>query len=116
MHLWHAEDRHDRVADELLDRASVALDDRLHLVEVAAEERAQGLRVGRLAERGRADDVAEENRHDLSVLPSGGLVGGELGPARVAETRLGRVLLTAARTSKHARSVRRSSLGPLIGG
>jgi hypothetical protein len=34
---WHAEDRHHRVPDELLDRPAVPLDDRLHAVEVAAE-------------------------------------------------------------------------------
>src|SRR6266508_5380995 len=33
VHLGHAEDGHDRVADELLDRAAVALDDPLHPLE-----------------------------------------------------------------------------------
>jgi hypothetical protein len=37
--LRDAEDGHHRVADELLGRAPVALDDRLHLVEVAAQQR-----------------------------------------------------------------------------
>ena len=55
------EDRHDRVADELLDGAAVALDDRAQILEVAAHARAQRLRIGRLAERGRADEVAEED-------------------------------------------------------
>jgi hypothetical protein len=45
VHLGDAEDGHDRVADELLHGAAVALDDCLHLVEVAAEERPQRLRV-----------------------------------------------------------------------
>jgi hypothetical protein len=48
----HAEHGHDRVADELLDRTAVALDDRSHAVEVAGKQRPQRLRVGRLAERG----------------------------------------------------------------
>ena len=45
VHLRHAEDRHHGVADELLDGAAVPLDDRLHLVEVAREDRAQRLGV-----------------------------------------------------------------------
>ena len=64
------EDGHDRVADELLDRAAVALDDRLHPREVAGKQRTYCLRVGRLPERRRADDVAEENRHDLAARGS----------------------------------------------
>src|SRR5439155_1739897 len=39
------EHRHHRVADELLDRPAVALDDRLHRVEITAEDLAQRLRV-----------------------------------------------------------------------
>ena len=54
VHDRHAEHGHHRVADELLDRAAVALDDRLHPLEVAGEQRPQRLRVGRLAERRRA--------------------------------------------------------------
>ena len=41
----HAEDRHHRVADELLDRAAVSFDDPLHPLEVAGQQRAQRLRV-----------------------------------------------------------------------
>jgi hypothetical protein len=84
VHLRNAEDGHHRVADELLHCAAVPLDDRLHLAEVAAEQRAQCLRVGGLAERGRADDVAEEHRHDLAVLAWGGLLC-QLRAAGVAE-------------------------------
>ena len=40
---------HHRVADELLDRAAVALDDRAEILEVAAHAGAQRLRIGRLA-------------------------------------------------------------------
>jgi hypothetical protein len=62
------EDRHDRVSDELLDRAAVALNDRLHPPEVADKQRPQRLRVDRLRERGRADDVTEEYGHHLAPL------------------------------------------------
>jgi hypothetical protein len=43
VHLRDAEDGHHRVADELLHRAAVALDDLLHALEVAGKERAQRL-------------------------------------------------------------------------
>jgi hypothetical protein len=39
VHFGDAEDRHDRIADELLHRASVRLDDLFHPLEVAGEER-----------------------------------------------------------------------------
>ena len=67
VHLRNPEDGHDRVADELLHRAAVRLDDRLHPLEVAGEERAQRLGVGRLAECGRAGDVAEEDGDGLAL-------------------------------------------------
>ncbi len=59
---------HDRVTDELLDGAAVALDDRLHALEVACEQGTERLRVERLAERRRVCDVAEEHGHDLALL------------------------------------------------
>ena len=68
VHDRHAEHGHHRVADELLHRAAVPLDDRLHPLEVAGEQRAQRLRVELLAELGRAGDVAEEDRDDLALL------------------------------------------------
>ena len=83
--LRHAEDGHHRIADELLNGAAVPLDNRLHLVEVAPEERAQRLRVDRFAQRGRTDDVAEKDGYDLAVLARGGLRRPELGAAGVAE-------------------------------
>ena len=63
-----AEDGHDRVADELLDRAAVALDDPLHPLEVTGEKGTEPLRVERLAERSRAGYVAEENGDGLPLL------------------------------------------------
>ena len=66
-----AEDGHDRVADELLDRAAVALEDGAQVLEVPAHARAERLGVGRLAEARRADEVAEENGDDLPGLPLG---------------------------------------------
>ena len=57
-----------RVADELLHAVLVPLDDLLHPLEVPRQQRAQRLRVGRLPERGRAHDVAEQDGDDLALL------------------------------------------------
>ena len=54
VHHRDAEDGHDGVTDELLDRAAVPLDDGAHLVEVAGHDAAQRLGVEPLAERSRA--------------------------------------------------------------
>jgi hypothetical protein len=62
------EDRHDRIADELLDRPLVPLDDRPEILEVAAHARPQRLGIGRFAEGRGADEIAEENRDDLALL------------------------------------------------
>jgi len=62
-----AEHGHDGIADELLNRASVSLDSLLHALEVAGEQRAQGLRVSRLPQRRGADDVAEEDGYDFAL-------------------------------------------------
>jgi hypothetical protein len=64
----HAEDRHHRVADELRHEPSVALDDDLHLLEVAREHEAQRLRVEQLAQARGPAHVREEHRHDLAGL------------------------------------------------
>jgi hypothetical protein len=65
----HAEDGHHGVADELLDAAAVTLDDVLHALEVAREQPSECLRVGRLTQRRRASDVAEQDGHGLPLLP-----------------------------------------------
>jgi hypothetical protein len=63
-----AEDGHDGVADELLDRPSVPLDHPAGELEVACENAAQALRVEPLAECGRAGDVGEDHRDGLPLL------------------------------------------------
>ena len=60
---------HDRVADELLDRSPVALDQRSRLLEVAGEELPRLLRVAALRGRGETDEVREEDRDET---PFGG--------------------------------------------
>ena len=62
-----APDRHDGVADELLDDAAVAADDRPGELEVAREELADLLGVALLREGREADEVAEQHR-DVAQL------------------------------------------------
>jgi len=59
------EHHHDGIADELLHRAPVTLDDRRHRLEVAGQQPSQRLRVESFTERGRTDQIAEDQGHDL---------------------------------------------------
>ena len=60
-------DRHDGVADELLDDAAVPGDDRPGELEVAGQKLPDIFGVFRLGERGEADEVAEQHR-DMAQL------------------------------------------------
>ena len=62
-----APDGHDRIADELLDRAAVALDDLARQVEVARQRVADILRVALLGKRREADEVREQDADELSL-------------------------------------------------
>ena len=62
-----APDRHHGVADELLDRTAVAIDDRLRPLEVVTEQVANVLGVSGLRERRVADQVDEEDRGDAQL-------------------------------------------------
>jgi hypothetical protein len=104
----YPEDSHDRISRELLHNPAVLLDDRAEVLEVAAHAGAQRLRVGRLAERGRADEVAEEDGDDLALLARH-LCGRERRPAGIAEARVLGILVSAARAGNHWRS-----LGPSL--
>ena len=64
----HAEVRDDRVADVLLDRAAVALELGAEAAVVELEQREHVLRVELLRERGRADEVDEDERVELALL------------------------------------------------
>ena len=68
-----AEDRHDGVADELLHGPAVALEVPAQRLVVAAQKRANVLRVGVLGARRRPDEVDEDGRDDLALLA--GLAG-----------------------------------------
>ena len=58
-----APDGHHRVADELLDRAAVALDQRSAAVEVTRQQLADLLGIAMLAQRREADQVREQHRY-----------------------------------------------------
>ena len=62
-----APDGHHGVADELLDRAAVQLDQPAAAVEIAREELARVLAVALLGERGEADQVGEEDGDELAL-------------------------------------------------
>ena len=117
VHDRHAEDRHDRVADELLHGPAVALDDHLRRLEVAGHHPAQALRVDPLAERGRAGHVAEEDGDDLARLADEARLG-ERGAAGVAEPGALPILRSAAGADDHGASLgmsqhrHRSRTGP----
>ena len=59
--------RHDRVADELVERAAVAEHALHHLGEVLGEQLGHRVRVHRLRERGEPADVGEEHGHGALV-------------------------------------------------
>ncbi len=62
-----AEQRHHRVADELLDGAAVALELRAHALVVRPEKRLDVLGIHRLGACREADEVAEDDRDDLAL-------------------------------------------------
>ena len=77
-------DRHDCVADELLDGAAVALDEPAACIEVAREQLAHFLGVARLGERREADEVGEEHGDEAAL----GDALGRRARARAPPTRL----------------------------
>ena len=62
-----APDGHHRVADELLDRAAVALDHLAREVEVARQRVADVLRVTLLGERREADEIREQDADEAPL-------------------------------------------------
>ena len=64
-----AEDRHHRVADELLDRAAVALDRSVTVAKYRVLDLVDGLRIHALAEGRAVLEVGEDDGHDLADLP-----------------------------------------------
>jgi hypothetical protein len=96
--LRDAEHGHHRVADELLHRPTMRLDDPLHPLEIPGQQSPQCFWIRRLAERGRAGDVAEQHRHRLALLP---VVAGQRRGAEPAELEAFGVLLAASGACRH---------------
>ena len=104
-----AEDGHHRVADELLDRATVPLELGPELRVIRREGGADVLGVETLGACRRADEVGEEDRHDLPLLARGAGCGRERSAAHPAEAEALGVLLSAGRTNDHVSTVNRSA-------
>jgi hypothetical protein len=97
-----AEDRDDRVADELLDRAAAAFELVARALVVDAEQRADVLGVALLGACRRADEVGEDDADDLPLLaPRGRADRSERGAALGAELRRVRVRGAAGGTGPH---------------
>jgi hypothetical protein len=101
-----AKDRHDCVADELLDRAAVSLDDSAHLLEVARDDPTQRLGVKPVAQRRRAGHVAADDRDRLPHLR---FYRRQWYSTGVAVAGAFRVLVSALRADNHGRRVGRWS-------
>ncbi len=95
------ERRDDRVSDELLDGAAVALELVSKSSVVRSQESADVLRVEPLGALGRTDHVREQNSDDLPLLAASRRRRGELRPALRAELRGRRVVEPARRAGRH---------------
>ena len=96
------EQRHDRVADELLDGPAVALE---LVAQPGVIRRQDGLDVFRIeafGTRREPDEVAEQDRDDLALL-AGGVGGLERRPAHAADPKAVRVRLTTGSTDDRHR-------------
>ena len=91
-----AEERHDGVADELLDGAAVALERFANSRVVRVDDPAHVLRVERLRQLREADHVDEDDAHDLPL--ECGLLRLELGSAGRCRTRCPRATGRRRRT------------------
>jgi hypothetical protein len=100
VHPRHAKHRHHRITDELLEGASVPLDDRPHPPEIAGKQRTNGLRIGHLAERGRLRHVAEQHRDRLTLLTARS-AGLQLRAAVGTEGKIALALAPTAGTDQH---------------
>ena len=95
-------DRHDCVADELLDDAAVASDDRPGELEVTGEELSHLLGVSFLRERREADEVTEQHGH-MPELGGGTVAGREADAgARTATTAGAGVPVALVRVVPHS--------------
>jgi hypothetical protein len=107
-----AEDGHDRVAGELLDRAPVVADHRAHGLVVAGHHLRERLGVEPLTERGGAAQVAEDHRDGPAAAPRPGRRRRQRLTAGQAEPGPPGVRLPAGRTVHHRRPIPDEPRGP----
>ena len=103
-----SESGHDRVADELLDRATVMFEHAADLDEVPRDHAPVRLGVELLAEWRRVDQVGEDERHRLAHLTRRSRLL-ERSPTGEAKPRLNWIGLAAAQTNGHVLSLARRS-------
>ena len=97
------EERHHRVADELLHGPAALLELAAQPLPVRREHGADILRIELLRARGEPHEIGEEHRDDLALLPR--RLARQRGPAGRAEARVLGVLLAADRAEGHWRGV-----------
>ena len=100
VHARDAEHRKHGVPGVLLNCAAVALDRRPDRLETAAEHPMQCLRIEFLAERGRADEIAEQRGYNLAGITGRARLR-KLGTAGPAEPEAARVLGGAGLADGH---------------
>ena len=105
-----AEDRHHRVADELLDHAAERLDLPPDAIVVRRQDRTHVLGVEPFCARGEADEIDEDDADDAALL-LGTLGLAERRPAGEAEPGDVRILLPAGGTGRHGRTLRGATPG-----
>ena len=92
---------HHRVADELLNRAAMALQDAAQAVVEGHQEGTHVLGVELLCASGEPDQISEHDRHHLALLATYKGGDDERPPTCVAEPRTVPILLTALSTIRH---------------
>ena len=106
VHRRHPKNRHHCVPDELLHAAAVRLDDPLHPPEVTRQQRAQPLRIERLAKGSRAGHIAKQNGHRLALLLRASERNGKREATLLAELRALAVRMPTTRANQHADETR----------
>ena len=97
------EDRHDGVADELLDRPAEGLDLRAQPRVIAVQDPAHVLGIELLGACGETHQIGEEDSHDLPLLARTDRLAGKRACASVAEAGALGILVPTARTDGHGR-------------
>ncbi len=104
-------DRHHRVADELLDRAAVALDQRPRRLEVARQQLPRLLRIPALGRGREPDQVGEQDRHEAPLRGRCRRLGRRCGGRRRLRAERRAALAAELHRRRVRRPARRTRLG-----